>query len=332
MKIVKNDKVNKFEWKELTDKTAFLSPFQTESFYNFYNSISNYSAEVFAVEENNKIISLVVITIQKEKGVKAFFSKRGIIYGGPLIANDNEGSLIFLMDKVINYYKKKLIYIEIRNFFNYSQFYSKFKSKKWIFIPYLNYTLNIENKTLPEVLSLMKYNRRREIKLSLERNSSYKECETEEELIDLYNILKSLYVAKVKLPIPNFDFFKGIWNSSIGKVFVVIHEGRVIGGSFCIYVNGHSIYTMYYCGLREYDKKIFPTHLAVLAAIDYAINNNCKILDFMGAGLKGEEYGVRSYKHEFGGVLNEFGRYRIILKPFLFKVGLTGLELLKKLK
>ena len=332
MKIVKNKEINNIKWKKLLDISSYASPFQSPEYYDFFNSVTGLVADVFAVEEGNEYTSLVVVTIQKEKGLKAYFSRRGIIYGGPLVVNNNERSVLFLIDKITDYYKRKLIYLEIRNFFNYSQLDSEFENKKWNFIPYLNSTLNIESKTLQELLQGMKYNRRREIKLSLERNAFYKECETDEELSFLYNIINNLYNSRVKLPIPDLDFFRQLWKSSIGKVFIVLHEGRVIGGSFCAYINGHSIYTMYYCGLRDYDKKIFPTHLAVLAAIDYAINNNCKILDFMGVGLKGEEYGVRSYKQEFGGELNEFGRYRKLLNPFLFKIGELGITILKKLK
>ena len=50
----------------------------------------------------------------------------------------------------------------------------------------------------------------------------------------------------------------------------------------------------------------------------------------MGAGLKNEEYGVRSYKKEFGGELNEYGRYRLILHPAIFKVGIMGLTLMRR--
>jgi hypothetical protein len=48
--------------------------------------------------------------------------------------------------------------------------------------------------------------------------------------------------------------------------------------------------------------------------------------------LKGKEYGVREYKQEFGGELNEYGRFRKINNKFLFVVGGMGLRIKKLIK
>ena len=59
---------------------------------------------------------------------------------------------------------------------------------------------------------------------------------------------------------------------------------------------------------------------------------NLKILDFMGAGLEGQEYGVRKYKLEFGGELVEYGRFRKVNNKFLFIIGKMGLRVMRLLK
>ena len=88
---------------------------------------------------------------------------------------------------------------------------------------------------------------------------------------------------------------------------------------------------MYYCGLREYHPKIFPTHLAIVATIDFGLKNNLQKVDLMGAGKPNEEYGVRKYKSEFGGDLVEQGRFIKVYNPFLFQIGKIGLKIIKKL-
>jgi lipid II:glycine glycyltransferase (peptidoglycan interpeptide bridge formation enzyme) len=178
----------------------------------------------------------------------------------------------------------------------------------------------------------MKYNRKREIRLSLAQGAVFRIAQTIFEVEKLYLILKELYFLKLKLPLPNLKFFIELFKSSIGKVFIVIHENKIIGGSFCLFSKGDTIYTLYYCGLRNYHNKIFPTHLAILAAIDFGIENNLEYLDFMGAGLKEKEYGVRKYKQEFGSITFENGRFLKILQPFLYSLGKTGLKIYKKIK
>jgi lipid II:glycine glycyltransferase (peptidoglycan interpeptide bridge formation enzyme) len=177
----------------------------------------------------------------------------------------------------------------------------------------------------------MKYNRRREINISYKAGASVKSTSTIEEVSQLYNILESLYRTRVKLPFPGFSYFKNLYESKIGKIFIVTHESKIIGGAFCLYYEGLAIYTLYYAGIRDYDKKIFPTHLAIMGIIEFAVNNNLKCIDFMGAGKPAEDYGVRDFKLQFGGALVEHGRYLLILNPLLYKIGVLGLKLLSKL-
>ena len=73
---------------------------------------------------------------------------------------------------------------------------------------------------------------------------------------------------------------------------------------------------------------IFPTHLAILAALDFAVENNFPMVDFMGAGKPGVEYGVRQYKLGFGGELVEQGRFLKVLNPTLYFLGKIGLKVL----
>ncbi|KIE17596.1 hypothetical protein DS62_02070, partial [Smithella sp. SC_K08D17] len=144
--------------------------------------------------------------------------------------------------------------------------------------------------------------------------------------------LKDLYAARVKLPLPDFSYFKNLYESEIGKVFIVTHKDIIIGGAFCLYYEGLSIYTMYYAGIRDYHKKIYPTHIAIMGIIEFAINNNLEYVDFMGAGKPDEDYGVRDFKLQFGGELVEHGRYLLILNPLLYKIGVLGLKVLAKIK
>ena len=53
---------------------------------------------------------------------------------------------------------------------------------------------------------------------------------------------------------------------------------------------------------------------------DYGFNQ----FDFGGAGKPNQHYGVRDYTLKFGGKLVNFGRYEIVHKKHLFKIGKIG--------
>ncbi len=166
MKLLINQDVKKENWIKLLNKSQFVSPFQSPEFYKLYNEIDIFLSDVFAIEENGEYKALVVVTIQKERGIKGFFSKRGIIYGGPLLISLDVDILDRLLKGLKKNYKKGIIYLEIRNNFDYSFFDNIFEKNGWIYEKRLNIELDIKNKSSEDILSKMKYNRRRQIKRS----------------------------------------------------------------------------------------------------------------------------------------------------------------------
>ena len=332
MILLRNQQITYASWWTILKDNPLSSPFQTPDYYELCNRLKGISAEVFALEDKNNLRALCVVTLLKESGIQGYFSRRAIIYGGPVLKDSDNDMFNLFIKSIEEHVTPNVIYIEIRNFFDYSQLNSIYKLADWELMPYLNIKLSLKGKSLEDTLSLMKYNRKREIKLSIAEGAIFREANDISEVRNLYDILRDLYINKVKLPLPNWDFFLSFFNESICKVFVVLHNNKIIGGSFCYFLEKKSIYTMYYCGIRNYHKKIFPTHLSILAAIEFGIRENLENIDFMGAGLQGKEYGVREYKREFGGELYEYGRFRKINNRFLFVLGVVGLKIQKHIK
>jgi serine/alanine adding enzyme len=332
MKFVSDENVDLIKWDSLVQSSVFSSPFQTPAFYHVHNQHKKRGAHVFALEQEGEYKALVVVTIQSEKGPISFLSERGIVYGGPLIYTNDPKSIEFFLKQVVSIIKSTVIYLESRNFFDYSLYKQCFLDSSWNYQPYLNFQLQLANVKAKELTSVFSYNRRNEIKKSIANGAIYSACSTQQELSEIYAILQDLYNKKVKLPLPDLKYFIDLFNQSILKAFIVKHDGTTIGGSFCIVLPNKSMYTFYYCGLREYSKKIYPTHLAVLASMEYAVENNIPVFDFMGAGKPGEVYGVRDYKAQFGGELVEYGRFVNVTKPVLFSIAKIGLNIWKRLK
>ncbi len=317
--------------------TVLPTPFQSSEFHTYFNLVPNYKASVYAVEKEAELLALCVVTFQKQDtGMIGYFSRRGIIYGGPLLVDSEQGrkAMELLLKGIDENIHSKVIYAETYNFFNYTPFRDVFEKKGWEYEAHLNVQMNIQNKSMDEVLGMMKYNRRREITISIKEGATVRAVENIDEVKILYNLLVDLYNERVKLPLPPFKFFKHLYLSEIGKVFVVIDNNQIIGGSFCICIlKEEGIYTYYYCGLRSYKKNIFPSHLAIYGAIDFAVKKNgLKVIDLMGAGKPEKEYGVRESKVRFGGELLEQGRFLKIHNPLLFGIGKAGLQFIKFVK
>jgi len=330
MILKQNKEIENNKWVKLIKNSTYSSPFQTAENYKFFNSIENFSAHVFAVEVGNEYKALALVTIQKEKGLKSYFSRRGIIYGGPLVLDNNKQHLDFLLKEIVKFFRGKLIYLETRNFFSYSEYKYQFKNSGFDYVPWLNFQLDTISETL--VKKNMSSSRWRQIKKAIKNGASWAEANSIKDVEDFYEILFNLYNEKIRKPLLPKSFFIDFFKKEMGKYLLIYFENKVIGGIMCPILPGKTIYEFYIAGLDLEYKDQYPSVMATWAAIEYALQNKIPLFDFMGAGSPDEDYGVRDFKARFGGELVEHGRFIYILNPSLYKLGKIGLKLLSKMK
>ena len=307
--------------------------FQSFFFYDFNNNIPNQSAKYYSIKENDKIVISCLVTIQKEKGIKSFFSKRAIIFGGPISDSLNEKLIEQILNEIYNDLKNKVIFIEFRNFVDLNSYKKVFIQNGYTYVPYLNYLINIQN--LNDSFLNFKSEKRRQINKAIKEGVDFREVESKEEVIDLYNILKKLYKTKVKKPLPSLDYFLKLYEKMIeynsGFVCIVTFNDKIIGGAICP-TDNHTIYDWFRCGLDSEYKKLYPSTVAVYAGMKIAHQKGKIKYDFMGAGIKNIPYGVRDFKSQFSGELVEYGRFIKVTKPLLYKLGKFALEFIQKIK
>jgi hypothetical protein len=298
---------------------AFQMPGVMEIF-----EVPNYKPVVVACVEGKRIIGILAGVIQREhKGIMGYLTARATVWGGPLVgpgAWEEQKIAKNLIETFTQIARSKVIYTEFRNLYE-NRYESLFRERGYNYLPYINSLIILKERSVEDVLSSMSYNRRREINLSVAENGWYGETKSIEDTGAFYKILEQLYEGKVKIPLPPFTFFRNIHESSSGKIFIVKDHEQVIGGAACMLFEQKYIYTLYYCGLKDHNQKIFPSHLAIFAAIEYGIRNGFEILDLMGAGRADQKYGVREYKKRFGCQMPEYGRFLKVNNPIVYWLG-----------
>lgn len=330
MKLLKNDEISLKRWDELLVLSPYSSAFQTSAFYSLFNSVAGLDSEVYGIEVSNEIVALCVVTFQKEIGIKSFFSRRAIIYGGPVLLYDDNSVLTYLISSISKKYNKKAIYLEIRSLHNYSQFNEVFEKNGWKNLPYQNFKIDCSNQN--RLYQKLSDNRKRQIKKAFKSGVTIKEAKELSEINEFYSILKPLYIKKIKKPLLPKNFFEGFFKAKLGVFLLVIYKEKVIGGIMCPVLEKRCLYEFYVCGLDEEYKAQSPSVISTWAAILYANENKIPVFDFMGAGRKDKDYGVRDFKARFGGDLIENERYLKINNFILYNIGLLALNLLKLLK
>ena len=341
IKILTYHEIDQKQWQELVQSSPVTTWFQTPEAYEFYASVDDVQALVYGVSEEDNLVGLVVGYTTTEKcKFKQHFTARSIIVGGPLLAdNISDEALTALLEAIRNpHYSEpserstashasdlqaQPIYVETRNFHDYSRWKSVFAHSGFAYQPHYdihvhcNDTHNISRR------------RQRELKRAITNGAIVCEAQSEQEVREWYLILSQLYREKVRTPLFSVDFFLQFYRNKVGKYLLVKYEGKIIGGMMCPILEGKAIYEWYVCGQDEEYRELSPSVVATHAAIEYAKTNGLPLFDFMGAGNPNEAYGVRDFKMEFGGELVEYGRYLCVRKPMLYWIGKMGVKWLK---
>lgn len=305
--------------------------FQSIRAYNFFQSIGTYEPLYFIAKDADQIVgSLLAVVIKEGNGIKGYLSRRCIIWGGPLVKNENAeiySMLLAQMNKVVS---QKAIYTEFRNFFNLESQREIFGESGSQFNEHLNYIVHVPS--LDEARARLSKSKIKQIKKTIENGVDIVEAKSMEEIKEFFVILDLLYRARVKKPLPPFELFQKFFkDKELGKYLLLKKNDRIIGGIMCP-VYKDKIYEWFVCGMDGEFKDIYPSVLATWAPIEYAANNGLKFFDFMGAGKPNDDYGVREFKSKFGGELVNYGRFVKVNNQPLFSLGKLGLKILKKIK
>lgn len=329
MELIKDTAIPVDSWSLFLKNNRHGTPFQSPEFYRLMNIDNHLSANAIAITDSGRILSLAVITFQEEGGWKKYFSKRAIIYGGPLFGANHTANEL-LLNAISELTKKRAIYVETRNFSDYSVYQEIFRKVDYKYIASLNF--HIDTSDLQKLLRSMSSSRARQIRKAKRNSVKWRIADNIGEVKLFYNLLADLYKQKIGKPIPPYSFFESFFKSELGKYILIIWDDKVIGGIMCPILENRAIYEFYICGLDTEYKEQYPSVMATWAAVEYANQNDIPLFDFMGAGQPDIKYGVREFKARFGGKLVEYGRFLKINNYFLYHIGKSSIKLMRSIR
>lgn len=332
MRIIEGEHIDPVLWSGLVKQSPWSTWFQSWEAYAFFEDLSFLEAFAVAVESEGRLKGLVAGYIQKDGGkIKQFFSRRAIVVGGPLLSDEiTDEELAFLLSALKKKLHRKAIFIETRNFNDYSRWRSVFEQSGFGYEPH--YDVQVDTTSLELVNSKLDRNRRRNIKKALENGVAIDENPTADDLRQLYSMLEELYTTKVKTPLFPFEFFEKLRKIPSSLFFIAKNaEGQLLGGLVCVALDHRAVYAWLACGDDFNFKSLSPSVMVNYAGVSYAAREGMPRFDFMGAGKPDDGgYGVRDFKLKFGGELVEYGRYVHVCNRLLFGIGKLGVRLLKK--
>ena len=196
------------------------------------------------------------VTVERNP-IKQYFTRRAIIIGGPALADDAtdeevvallcalknlpsfQGEELCSIEGPVDVHRMKNgvgspIYIECRNFNDYSRWKGAFEKAGFEYKKHLNFHVDCTDKE--KMWERLSENRKRQIKKGKPNPSpSLKGRDVSEaDIREWYAILEELYRTKVKTPLWPVKFFIEAYRQGIGQFMLVRHEGKIIGGSMVV--------------------------------------------------------------------------------------------------
>ena len=319
------------QWQALIDRSPYATWFQTKEAYEFYAAVSNELAPfALGIEEDGHLTGVVVgYTTQEKNPIKQLLTCRSIIIGGPLLDERISSDALSALLVAVKQVTKGAIYVETRNFNDYSNWKEIFEQCGFQYQPHLNFHVDT-TKPWETIENNIGKHRRKYIRLSYRDGVEVELDPTLQQVKEYYAVLQDLYRTKVRMPLQPWSFFERLYYLPSCKYLLVLYNNQVVGGSMCMILKNHGVYEWYACGKDGMFRNIHPSSVTKYIGMKYASDNGYKVFDMMGAGKPNEAYGVRDFKAEFGGKLVEHGRFLFVQKPLLYWIGKIGVKLLKK--
>lgn len=330
--ILTYNQLDRSEWSQLVRASRTGTWFQSPDAYDFY-AFMPHLTEVFALgvsSDTNDLYGVCVGYITQERSAfRQFFTRRAIIIGGVCLAdNATCKDCLMLMQAVRELVRTRAIFIETRNFNDYSCWAEAFIAAGFDYKRHLNF--HVDCSDINMLYEHMSDNRKRQYRKAVSFGMYVEPAQSEKEVREWYEILSRLYRTKVKTPLFPLEFFLNAYRRGVGVFLLAKYNQKIIGGSMLTVMDGRCVYEWYECGQNADYKDLYPSVNVTFAGMQYATMHGCSRYDMMGAGEPDVPYGVRDFKAEFGGKLVEHGRFLYICNPLLYKFGSWGIKIIKR--
>ncbi len=327
--------IDRKKWSEFVCNHPHGNIFQIPDMFDVYTAAENNEPLLVAVlDDEDKMSGILLTVIQKQySGFLGNFTARSIIWGGPLVKNNDKEIFELIIEEYDKLIKGKVIYSQFRNLWEQESGKNIFKNYNFEYDEHLNITIDLTIDKDVLWKSLAK-SRREGIRKARRNDLVFGVTNSKDIIPTFYSLLRKTY-KHAKLPYPKIDFFYSLHNklpSNNIKFFTLRKDHKILVVLVALIFN-KCLYAYYIGTIRDnHYLKMRPIDLFYWEVIYWGKENGCITFDWLGAGKPDQEYGVRKFKLQYGGKVVELGRYKKIHRPFMMKIGKFGLKLWQKLR
>ena len=243
IQVLTYEQIDATAWSALVQSSSTGTWFQTPEAFEFFQSQHElFKPFAYGVVNDSRLRGVCVGYVTMEKSaLKQMLTRRAIIVGGPCLADDcTADEVTELMKTVRKELKGEAIYVESRNFNDYSKWKEAFTIAGFEYVPHLNF--HVDTSSVEVVEANLGKSRKRDIRTTIRegvvvkelKNEGVNELEREQMVHEYYQILKNLYKTKVKTPLFPESFFQALAKHPDARFLLTELNGKIIGGTVCV--------------------------------------------------------------------------------------------------
>ncbi len=326
------DNIDNALWDEFVRNHPQGSAFQMPQIHRVFEATHNYKPFVVAIVDENGALEGVMqgVRICNGGGILCRLSARMIVWGSPLVKNNDTNITTKIVTAFSDWVKKESVYAEIRNLHPIDEATKNTLNRLgFSYYPHLNIVIEL-NDSEEILFKKLTSAKRRNVKKAVSKGLEFGEIKNEEELIVAYSILEEVY-KKTEVPLSHFSLFMAMFDTlvpaNLCRFYKVTHAGEMVGVMVALMFNDR-MYEWYVASKSEF-YPLRPNEFLVWNTMLAAKRENLPFFDFGGAGKPGTEYGVRDFKKGFGGDIFETGRFRKVYKKLPWWLGNVAIMVMK---
>ncbi|WP_291858190.1 hypothetical protein [Marinilabilia sp.] len=320
--ITDTEKVDRKVWADFVSNHPDGSIFQMPWMYDLHQLIKFQRPVVFFAFDDQQMVGVMVaVNFKNSVFPLSWFTRRQIVFGGPLVAGHDKGILLALLEHMVKDFGHKAVFSEIRNLRLGLSLKPAFEEAGFYYESYLSVVVDMNRKS-GEMWESLSPERRNNIGRLDNVLYNIRDLRGLQDMANVWRIIRCA-VGKKGRPVPHRTLFRFIDELEMLQPFVRI-KGFDVGGELkavvvvmkfrqeaYFWIEGHCLNTT---SEWMYDGFLWNV-------IQELEQEGIRFLDLGNGGRPGKDFLTRQYKKSYGGTIRETGRYIYVHNWVLWNLG-----------